>query len=179
MDDTQIIDEILNREGGGKFTIDASDPGGATKYGITLDTLAWHRKQTVSTDDVRELTELEAREIYRRRFIQDTHFDVFANPLRWVMIDCGVLHGPLNAVKMLQRSIGAEPDGKLGPVTITVAQSWDARKLALYVQADRISFLGRRITKDLTDNDKDGVPDNAEYAWGHMNRVADQVRTLA
>jgi len=67
--DDQILDRILAHEGS-DFTDDPRDNGGATKYGITQHTLASWRGHLVSKDDVRQLTEGEARDIYRARYLQ-------------------------------------------------------------------------------------------------------------
>lgn len=68
MTDDQILDRILAAEGT-TFTDDPRDGGGPTKYGITLNTLREWRRQPVTKDDVRQLTEAEARDIYRARYI--------------------------------------------------------------------------------------------------------------
>lgn len=179
MIDDDIISAVILREGS-EYTNNPADKGGPTKYGITQATLAKHRGHDVSPADVEAMTEAEARSIYRRRYIEDPGFLALGSPeLRGVITDCCVLHGQSNAIKMLQRALGVVADGKLGPVTITAANSFNGKRLALRTMADRLAFTGRLISKDLDDNDKDGIPDNAEFAWGWMNRYADIIRALA
>ena len=67
MTDDQIIDEILRREGG--YVDHPADPGGPTRYGITLATLADWRRTPQTAADVQALTEADAREIYRARYL--------------------------------------------------------------------------------------------------------------
>ena len=42
-----------------------------------------------------------------------------------------------------------------------------------------MEFLGRLISKDLTDADRDGIPDNAEFAAGWFNRLGELMRDAA
>lgn len=175
--DDAIIDEILQREGG--FVDNPADRGGPTKFGITQATLAAWRGHPVSRDDVEQLAEPEARQIYQRRYITGPGFGRLASPaLRSVIVDCCVLHGERNAVRMLQRAMGIRADALLGPLTESRANGFDGRKLALLVEADRIKFVGRIVTNDLSDLDKDGIPDNTEHAAGWFARIARQIEGL-
>jgi len=65
VNEDQIIAEIIQREGG--FSDRTADRGGATNFGITIQTLAAWRKKPVTVDDVKKLTPAEATEIYRAR----------------------------------------------------------------------------------------------------------------
>jgi len=59
----QAVDIVLQHEGG--FVQHPRDPGGATKFGITRETLSRAGGCPVSVEDVRELTRAEAVAIYR------------------------------------------------------------------------------------------------------------------
>lgn len=72
--------EVVRRLEGG-FGNHATDPGGATKYGITRATLAGWRQLSlarVTVDDVRQLTWAEAAEIYEANYWRAAHCDVCA-----------------------------------------------------------------------------------------------------
>lgn len=126
---TDIIDGILAREGGDKFTDDPKDPGGATKYGVTGKALAEWRKKPVTSADVRDLTEKEAREIYLHMYILEAGLDKVLNlPLRELLVDCAVNNGRGRAVRWLQEALGAQVDGALGPKTLgLLAQAYPYR----------------------------------------------------
>lgn len=175
MTDDDIITEVLAREGGAKFTNNPADRGGPTKFGITLAALASWRGlplANVTAADVETMGEDEARLIYRARYIKGPGFDAIESPeLRSVVVDCGVNHGPKNAIRMLQRALGAvEDDGWLGDLTLHVANESNGRVTALRVCAERARFFGRLISADHS---------QAIFAAGWMNRVADQIKALA
>ena len=63
----QIADEIIAREGG--YINDPDDPGGATKYGVTIGTMRTLGVDVdgdgrVTTSDLRKLTRVQARDIF-------------------------------------------------------------------------------------------------------------------
>jgi len=172
--DDEIIDGVLKAEGD-KFTNDPADRGGPTKYGITAKTLGKARElgRDATADEVAALTEPESRKIYRALFIYEPGFGNLINTLtRASVVDCCVLHGQNTATRMLQRALLVKDDAQLGPKTLAAANAVaDGPVLARRVQYDRLRFIGRIITDNLTDADKDGVPDNVEFAKGWVNRV--------
>lgn len=163
MDTRDIIDAIIRREGG--FVDHAADRGGATNHGITLQTLSEHRGQEATVDDMRNLTEHEAREIYVQRYVNDPNFYQITHPeLRALIIDCAVNHGPVRAAMWLQQAAGVLDDGVVGPVTLDAVNSNPGEMLYLHVLADRCRFYGKLITRD---------PSQAAFAHGWANRVAE------
>jgi len=159
----QLIDDILRREGG--FVDHAADRGGATNYGITQETLANWRSRSVSVDEVRDLTEDEAREIYAARYVVEPRFsDIEDEDLAALVVDCAVNHGPTRAARWLQKAAGVTTDGKVGPITLEAVNSQDGMDLYCAVLAERCRFYGRLITR---------VPSQAAFAAGWANRVAE------
>lgn len=157
-----IIDGILEREGG--FVDHLADLGGATKYGITRATLTDWRGRPVSVDDVRNLTEDEARQIYREQYIVRPGFLSIQNEaVRALVVDCAVNHGVLRAVKMLQHSAHVFTDGILGPNTIAAVNRMTPAALYRRLCAARVKLYGEIITKN---------PSQAAFAAGWANRIA-------
>lgn len=158
----QMITEILKREGG--FVNHPSDKGSATNYGITIGALADYRGHAVTAADVQALTEAEARNIYRNRYLTAPQLHRIHDPyLLCLMFDCAVNHGPQRAIRWLQKAAGVTDDGVFGDATEVAVNTLDAVRLYSRVLAARIRFYGRIITND---------PTQAVFAAGWMNRAA-------
>ena len=167
----EIIDGIVRREGS-RFTNDPADHGGPTKFGITLrDLREWRHDPNLRADDVEALEEDEARAIYRARYIEGPGFLAIADDwLRAFIVDAGVLQGPRNAVKFLQRALNVPSDGVLGPVTLAALAGADLTHLRRAVLRERVQHL---LACALVDVPPDVVSStNLKFLRGWMNRVA-------
>lgn len=136
-----IIDKVIKAEGSA-FTNDPLDSGGPTKYGITQAALAAYKGFAVSAAEVSRLTEADAREIYRKRYIIDHGFlpvVELSDILGAELVDTGVNMGPARAAMFLQRSLNAlnlggkqfadvRVDGECGPATIEALQTYLRRR---------------------------------------------------
>ena len=165
--DEDLIDAILKREG--PYVDHPADRGGPTNHGITLNTLMEYRDAPVSIDDVKNLTEAEARAIYRERYLEPFAF-LQDDALRAAVVDAAVNHGPTAAVRMLQRAFRIADDGLVGPTTIHYADVSVPRVVRARFVAERIKHYGRIITD---------YPSQAAFAAGWMARAAEFVEALA
>jgi lysozyme family protein len=121
-----IVTEILRRECWPLVSDDPLDKGGLSKGGITRQTLAEYRGRPVTRDEVRQLTEVDARALYLERYIERPGFGMLLRrsaPNTWaehivnLLVDYGVHSGPINASKALQRALGLPADGVIGDQT--------------------------------------------------------------
>lgn len=167
-----IIDGILEREGN-VFTNDPADAGGPTKFGITQGELSAWLGHAASIDEVRNLTEDDARMIYRDQYVEACGFGGIEDAaLQALVVDCGVLHGRGTAARWLQEAAGAKVDGQVGPKTLAAVNG--ARPLQIYLRicAARWRFMGK-ITQD--------HPQNLKWLEGWCNRGSsfiDQIATV-
>ena len=118
----QIIDEIIEREGGAKYTNDPNDAGGPTKFGITQRTLSAYVGHPVTPQDVQNLTLELAQEIYRDNFYRNPKIDQLPEGLQACVMDMGVNAGPRKAIQLLQQVVTmagfpCHDDGVIGPGT--------------------------------------------------------------
>lgn len=121
--------EIVAREGG--FVNDPDDPGGATKYGVTIHTmrrlgLDLTGDGKVTVEDVRRLTRSDAQRIFVEHYFRRPRIDALPEPIQPSVFDMYVNAGA-NAVKVLQRLLtdmgfACTADGAIGPQTIRAAQ---------------------------------------------------------
>lgn len=130
----EIADEIVAREGG--YVNDPDDPGGATKYGVTIHTmrrlgLDLDGDGRVSAEDVRRLSRDQAREIFVRHYFAGPRINLLPEALQPTVFDMYVNAGA-NAVRILQRMLNKmgqrlAVDGIIGPKTAGAAAAADRR----------------------------------------------------
>jgi len=126
----QIAAEIVAREGG--YVNDPDDPGGATKYGVTIGTMRRLGLDTtgdgkVDRHDVQRLTRQDAIRIFLTEYYDRPGIAGLPAPLRPTVFDMYVNAGG-NAVKLLQRLLSEmghdlSADGAIGPNTIQAAEA--------------------------------------------------------
>lgn len=124
------IEVVLAWEGGAAYTEDPADPGGATKWGISL---AYLRRLDASATaaDVKALTREQAEQIYWRDFWVPIKGDGLPPPLALFTFDSAVNLGVPRAARLLQQAVGSAPDGVIGPRTLGAAASVGGRPEAL------------------------------------------------
>jgi lysozyme family protein len=139
-----FLPQLLQREGGATYTNRAADRGGPTKYGVTARKLGEYRRlgRPATADEVRQLTEGEARALYRAEFWAGPGFDRVATVSARIaeeLLDTGVNMGAGVPGRWLQQSLNAcnrrgrdwpdiEVDGQLGERTLSALRSLLARR---------------------------------------------------
>lgn len=121
----------------GDYSDHPADPGGKTRYGITeaVARAAGYR------GDMRSLPVSLAQEIYRREYWTAVRADDLPPALRYAVFDAAVNSGTKQAVKWLQRAIGATDDGIVGPQTITMARAAHPDFVTRRMLAQRLAFM--------------------------------------
>ncbi|MBK4215507.1 peptidoglycan-binding protein [Paracoccus caeni] len=125
-----VAREIVAREGG--FVNDPDDPGGATKYGVTIDTMRslamdLNRDGRVDLADVRALTRDQAQRIFVEHYFRRPKLGELPEAVQASVFDMYVNAGT-NAVKILQRLVSrmgfaAIDDGVIGPKTVAAVKA--------------------------------------------------------
>lgn len=125
---SEIAEQIVAREGG--YVNDPSDPGGATKHGVTIHTmrrlgLDLDGDGQISTSDVKRLSQAQAVRIFLRHYFSAPRIDQLPDALQPSVFDMYVNAGS-HAVKILQRllnkmRIDVTVDGVIGPQTVAAA----------------------------------------------------------
>lgn len=134
---------VLQHEGG--FVDNSADPGGATNRGITLRTLReWRGDDTLTADDVRNMTEAEAREIYLARYWNPIRGDDLPPGVDLAVFDWAVLGGVSRAARDLQTVLGVTVDGAIGRQTLDVLRRADPANVVRDVCARRLAYLRGR-----------------------------------
>lgn len=123
-----IADQIIAREGG--YVNDPDDPGGATKFGVTIGTMRQLAMDLtgdgrITPADVRALRRDQARQIFIDRYFVRPGIARLPEPIQSSVFDMQVNAGT-NAVRLLQRLLrdlgeAVAVDGLIGPVTAAAA----------------------------------------------------------
>ena len=148
MTTAEIIAGVLDREGA-EYTDDPVDRGGATRWGITQDTLSEWRGKPVSKDAVAALTRAEAAEIYEHLYLVRSGFlHLVDERLRVLVLDWAVNSGIGTATKALQRVLGVPVDGVCGPVTLSAANTSDPTAVLKQLGRQRQQFYVSIVKRD-------------------------------
>lgn len=145
------LDVVLPHEGG--FVDDPEDPGGATKFGISLRAAQGFGSLAdvdhdgdVDRSDILELTVEDAAGIYRAQYWTTLRCDEIPAGLDLMLFDFGVNAGPTAAVRLLQGALAVKVDGVIGPKTLAAVRAAD-RPRAIDAMATRRQQFYRSLAK--------------------------------
>lgn len=165
---------ILKHEGG--FSNNLSDPGGATKYGVSL---RWLKSQDLSVadidhdgdidiDDIKNLTPAGAMKFYEEQWWNVYKYGLFnSQAIATKVFDTAINIGPKPAHKIIQAIVEAVPDGILGQQTFNLVNgvAGDIIIIAKYENAQANYYRNLAIAK----------PALAQFLNGWLNRAYDRV----
>lgn len=131
MDFNQAFAALMKFEGG--YSNNPKDPGGETKYGIS--------KRAFPEEDIANLTEQRAKEIYKKFYWDKVKADTLPAQLRYSVFDAAVNSGVVQAIKWLQASVGVPEDGILGTETTKAIKARNAYQTAAIFSGYRLRFI--------------------------------------
>lgn len=135
----ESLHRLLAHEGG--YSDYPSDPGGPTKFGITLAVYRQYAKPGVTAANVRAMTIGEAEAIYRARYWDVLRCDELPAGVDDAVFDYGVNSGADRAARALQRIVAVKDDGVIGPLTLAAAARRDAADVINALCDERLRFL--------------------------------------
>jgi len=127
---------VLEHEGG--LVNHPSDPGGLTKYGIS--------QRAYPTLDIASLTEEDAKAIYKRDYWDRVQGDLLPEGISTLVFDSAVNQGVVRATLLLQKALGVDADGIIGPRTLAAASRANPRDFAVKFGAERAVHYARLPT---------------------------------
>jgi Glycosyl hydrolase 108/Peptidase_C39 like family/Predicted Peptidoglycan domain len=139
------------------------DPGGRTNMGITQATYERYlRRQKRVIKDVYNITEAEVAEIYKIDYWNPARCQQMTPALAISMFDTCVNFGVGGAVMFLQEALKLpEPDGILGPNTLTAMMANNSTETATKLCQGRITYRHQRVKES---------PSQQVFLQGWLNR---------
>ena len=146
--------QLMLHEGG--YSNDAHDNGGATRYGITEGVA----REVGYRGDMRELPLDLAKRIYRDRYWDAMCCDDLPASIRHAVFDAAVNSGVAQSARWLQRAVGVEADGVIGPKTLAAVKDTPPDALRCHILSNRLRMMT-------------GLPSWEFFGRGWAKRVCD------
>jgi len=118
---------ILKHEGG--FVNHPKDPGGMTNLGVTKKVWEAWVGHAVDEKAMRALTPEVVGPMYKKKYWDAVKADDLPAGLDYLMFDFAINAGPNRAIKTMQKAIGTNPDGAIGPKTMAALKAADPTDL--------------------------------------------------
>jgi lysozyme family protein len=137
----KCLELLLQHEGG--FNNDSRDNGGMTNLGVTIKVWEEWVGHPVSEKEMRNLTPTMVAPLYKRKYWDACRANELVPGLDYCVFDVAVNSGVGRAIKLLQQTVGATPDGGYGSITSALVKEAekDPIKLIELFSAKRLEFL--------------------------------------
>lgn len=129
---------VLDHEGG--WSDDPHDPGGATMKGVTLLTYKAYLTRLPTKEELRNIPNEHLIDLYKTRYWDNAKCDDLDVGVDMVVFDMAVNAGVGRSSRILQRCVGANADGSIGPKTITLTKGILPRDLVIRFSTERRNF---------------------------------------
>jgi len=150
-----LIDTAANRRAVG-YVNDPLDRGGETKFGVA---------KNANTDlNITTLTWEQAKAAYYVRYWLAGKCDRLPARIAVLHFDGCVNHGVARANKFLQRSVGVNPDGVVGAITIAKAAAANEMQVLGSICTQREQFYRAIVAKN---------PGQARFLKGWLTRITE------
>ena len=156
---------VLKHEGG--YVNHPKDPGGRTMLGVTQRVYEEWVGHPVTEKIMRGLTVDHVRALYKKKYWDVVRGDDLPQGVDLCVFDFAVNAGPNRAVRYLQRMVGANEDGIIGPKTLSLLSQYvraKGRDYGVMEYQDRRRDYYRRLRTFPT------------FGKGWMSRVRDVER---
>lgn len=131
---------VLRWEGG--FTNHPRDPGGPTKYGITIHDVRLYVKRNATINDVRNLSLATAKHIYRTKYWNKVNGDELPAGLDYALFDYGVNSGIGRSNRIIRRLVGLPTNSlAIDKTVIDAINKRNTEKLINALLNEREAFL--------------------------------------
>lgn len=147
---TKAFAELIGNEGG--FKCDRTDrmdwTGGRINVGVLVGTKFGISAGTYPKLDIKNLTLAEAQALYKTDWWDRFKGDALPYELAFQVFDSEINHGHKMGVRFLQRALGLDDDGVIGPVTLGAIGEHDEDQIIMRFLAFRLQYFTDCATWD-------------------------------
>lgn len=136
------------------YVNDPDDAGGETKFGVA--------KNANPDLDITNLTWEQAKDVYYNKYWIAGKCHQLPSRVAVLHFDGCVNHGPRSAAKFLQRALGVQDDGVIGPATLDAAEQADEFELCMAISQERAKFYQNIVRNK---------PSQAKFLKGWLRRI--------
>ncbi len=142
----QCMGWLLEHEGG--YVNHPSDPGGETNLGVTRAVYEQYAGRQVMDGEMQGLTHDDVYPIYKENYWDRVRGDELPSGVDWSVFDWGVNSGTSRSAKALQRIVGVEQDGGIGPMTLQAVAEMEEAEIIEQMHYVREKFYRSLSTID-------------------------------
>ena len=142
----ECMARLLAHEGG--YVWHAEDPGGETNFGVTRAVYEQYVGRQVMDGEMEGLTHDDVYPIYKENYWDRVRGDDLPSGVDWAVFDFCVNSGVSRSAKALQRIVGVEQDGGIGPMTLQAIAEMEPADIIEQMHHMRDSFYRSLSTFD-------------------------------
>lgn len=142
----ECMARLLAHEGG--YVWHAEDPGGETNFGVTRAVYEQYAGRQVMDGEMEGLTHDDVYPIYKENYWDRIRGDDLPSGVDWAVFDFCVNSGVSRSAKALQRIVGVEQDGGIGPMTLQAVLEIEPAEIIEQMHHMRASFYRSLSTFD-------------------------------
>jgi lysozyme family protein len=158
---------VIKSEGG--YVWDKDDAGGETNLGVTKGAWSSYQGRPILDGEMKALTVETVKPFYKKMYWDKVHGDELPSGVDYAVFDFAVNAGSGQSAKFLQRAVGANADGAIGPNTLRLVQDFEPETLLDNFTTQKEDFYNGIVERK---------PEQAKFLKGWMSRVA-HVQTTA
>ena len=165
MSDYKKLKPIVRKWEGNAFVNHPADPGGATKWGVTIATFRSIYGRSKTVNDLKNMTEEQWNYIFKVHFWDRWQADkIESQSIANIVVDWVWASG-IYGIKYPQQILGVTADGKVGPKTLAAINGYPNQKELFQKLWNRRKKHFKNIVKNR--------PASKVFLKGWMNRLND------
>lgn len=156
-----FIKNIFRLEGG--YVNHPNDKGGCTNKGITIETFRSFYGKDMTCSDLKSITDEQAETIYKNNYWNPCWGDkIYCHKIAELLVDWAINSGVKTAIKGIQRIVGVDVDGVMGPKTLKAINDYPVKPLFDKLKEERKLFYENIVKKN---------PSQEVFLKGWLNRL--------